>query len=152
MAETASLEVQGKSGLAHKLNKLFAIMHRPSEPPLSNAAAAEAIKEKTGVSISAPYLWQLRSGLKTNPTVTHLQAIARFFGVPASYLIDSGSDPEVEGQLNLLQALRDSGVRDLAMRASGLTPNSITNIAAMVDHVRRLEHLPPVANNEGTSE
>lgn len=151
MAESASLGLQSNSGLAQKLNKLFEVMRKPSDAPLSNAAAAEAIKEKTGVSISAAYIWQLRSGLKTNPTITHLQAMAKFFGVPASYLIDSDSEPEIEGQLNLLQALRDSGVRDLAMRASGLTPSAITNIAAMVDHVRRLEHLPPVANDEGTS-
>ncbi|RFZ01148.1 Nucleoid-associated protein EspR [Mycobacterium marinum] len=148
MAGSASSEGEGKSELSQKLNKLFEIMRRPNEPALSHAAAAEAITNKTGVSISPAYLWQLRTGVKTNPTVTHLQAIARYFGVPASYLIDSGIDAEVDAQLNLLQALRDSGVRDLAMRASGLTPKAITNIAAMVDHVRQLEHLPPVASEE----
>ncbi|KAA1250322.1 XRE family transcriptional regulator [Mycobacterium simiae] len=149
MTSSASLDGEEKSELAQKLNKLFEVMRRPGEPVLSNAAAAEAIKAKTGVSISAAYLWQLRSGLKKNPTVTHLQAIAKYCGVPASYLIDSGIDPEVDAQLDLLQALRDSGVRDLAMRAFGLTPNAITNIAAMVDHVRQLEQLPPVARGEG---
>ncbi|MEZ0351035.1 helix-turn-helix domain-containing protein [Mycobacterium sp. pR1184] len=130
--------------LADKLNKLFEVMHSPSEPVLSNAAAAEAITEKTGVSISPAYLWQLRSGLKTNPTVAHLRAIAEFFGVSASYLIDAEVDEHLEAQLGLLQALRDAGVRDLAMRASGLTGAALTNLVAMVDHVRELEKLPPL--------
>jgi hypothetical protein len=40
--------------------------------------------------------------------------------------------------------LRDAGIRDLAMRASGLTPEAIDSLRAMVDHARHLEKLPPV--------
>lgn len=65
--------------LAVKLNRLFEIMRKPNEPPLSNAAAADAITKATGVSISSAYIWQLRNGIKTNPTVQHLRAIADFF-------------------------------------------------------------------------
>lgn len=132
------------SELSIKLNKLFEIMRKPSAPPLSNAAAAEAITRQTGVSISSAYLWQLRNGMKTNPTVAHLRAIAEFFGVTPSYLIDPGIDPKIDEQLDLLAALRDAGVRDLAMRASGLTPQAISSLRAMVDHARQLEQLPPV--------
>ncbi|WP_231584529.1 helix-turn-helix domain-containing protein [Mycobacterium haemophilum] len=124
-------------------------MRNPAEPPLSNAAAAEAITKQTGVSISSAYMWQLRAGVKNNPTVQHLRAIAEFFGVSPSYLIDPGIDPHIDAQLNLVQALRDSGVRDLAVRASGLTPQSLSSLAAMVDHVRQLEQLPPITPSEG---
>nr|VTP01783.1 Nucleoid-associated protein EspR [Mycobacterium riyadhense] len=134
--------------LSVKLDKLFEIMRKPSEPPMSNAAAAEAITKQTGVSISPAYIWQLRTGVKNNPTVQHLRAIAEFFGVAPSYLIDVGVDPQIDAQLNLLQALRDSGVRDLAMRASGLTPQALNSLAAMVDHIRQLEQLPPVAPSQ----
>jgi transcriptional regulator with XRE-family HTH domain len=131
--------------LSAKLNKLFDTMRKPSDPPLSNAAAAEAITRRTGVSISPAYLWQLRNGVKANPTVQHLRAIAEFFGVPASYLIDRDPDPGIDAQLNLLQALRDSGVRDLALRASGLPPQAINSLAVIIDNIRDLERLPPVA-------
>lgn len=137
-------ETAQPSELSIKLNKLFETMRKPSQPPLSNAAAAEAITRQTGVSISSAYLWQLRQGMKTNPTVAHLRAIAEFFGVTPSYLIDPGIDPKIDEQLNLLAALRDAGVRDLAMRASGLTPQAISSLRAMVDHARQLEQLPPV--------
>lgn len=143
MGETAPEDAE-LSELSIKLNKLFDTMRKPSDPPLSNAAAADAITHKTGISISAAYLWQLRTGMKTNPTVTHLRAIAQFFGVAPSYLIDPGIDPDIDAQLNLLQAMRDAGVRDLAMRASGLTPQALNSLRAMVDHARQLEQLPPV--------
>lgn len=131
--------------MADRLNRLFDLIRKPNEPPISNAAASAAIKEKTGVSISSAYLWQLRHGTKDNPTVTHLRALAEFFGLPASYLVDTAPDPRLEAQLNLLQALRDHGVRDIALRASGLTPRALNNLASMIDHVRRLERLPPMA-------
>lgn len=133
------------SELAVKLNKLFEIMGKHSEPQLSNAAAAEAITKATGVSISPAYIWQLRNGIKTNPTVQHLRAIADFFGVPASYLIDRDTDHETEAQLTLVHALRDGGVRDLATRTSGLSPQAISSLAAMVDEVRKLQNLPALA-------
>lgn len=131
--------------LAARLNKLFEIMRKPGTSPLSNAAAAAAITAKTGVPISPAYLWQLRNGIKTNPTVTHLRAIADFFGLPASYLIDRDTDSAIDAQLDLLQALRDNGVRDLATRASGLTPQALKSLAVIIDHLRDLERLPPIA-------
>jgi transcriptional regulator with XRE-family HTH domain len=135
--------------LAARLNKLFEIMRRPNTPPLSNAAAAAAITSQTGVSISPAYLWQLRNGVKDNPTIQHLRAVAEFFGVPASYLIDRDPAPQIDAQLNLLQALRDGGVRDLAMRANGLTPQALNSMALILDRVRELERLPPIAPPDG---
>lgn len=146
MRSTPAEDSGYSSDLPAKLNKLFDIMHKPNERPLSNEVAAERITEKTGVSISGQYLWQLRKGVKTNPTVTHLRAIADFFGVKASYLIDPGIDPDIEKQLDMLALLRDAKVRDLAMRASGLTSHAIDSLRAMVDHARNLEHLPPVGD------
>lgn len=132
------------SELAEKLNRLFGVMRKPGQPPLSNAAAAEAITAKTGVAISAAYLWQLRTGVKSNPTIAHLRAIAEYFGVPASYLIDEGDPNGIGEQLATLQTFRDAGVRDLAARASGLTPASLESIRRMVDQARLFERLPPI--------
>lgn len=140
-----------KSELSAKLDKLFETMRKPNKPPLSNAAAAEAITRTTGVSISPAYMWQLRTGAKTNPTVAHLRAIAEFFGISPSYLIDPDVDPKIEAQLELLQVLRDAGIRDLALRASGVSAHGLTSLAAMIDHVRELEQLPPIAPTEGSA-
>ncbi|GAB7146071.1 helix-turn-helix domain-containing protein [Mycobacterium riyadhense] len=142
-------DAQASSDLAVKLRRLFDIVRRPNEPPMSNQAAVEKIKDKTGVAISATYLWQLRNGSRTNPTVQHVRALAKFFGVPTAYLVDNESDHKIEAQLGLLVNLRDSGVRDLAARASGLTPEALRGVAAMIDAARKMEHLPPIAQISG---
>ena len=133
------------SNLAARLNKLFEVMRKKSDPPLSNEAVAEAVTRQTGIPISAALIWEVRNGVQeTNPTVQQLRSIATFFGAPESYLIEDAPDPAIDAQLSLLQAVRDTGVYDLAMRASGLTPQALNSVVAIVDHIRELEHLPPI--------
>ena len=133
--------------LAAKLATLYETL-APAEVPLSDAAVAEGIHEKTGVQMSAPYLCLLRTGKRTNPTIQNVQAIAEYFGVPASYLIDTGDDAEIEAELRLVKAMRDAGVRDIAARLSGLTAESIANLAGLIDRLRELENLPPIDRKE----
>lgn len=97
--------------LASRLNKLFDVIHRADAPELSNAAAAAAIAEQTGVSITAEDLRRLRNGSETGAAAAILSAVAEFFGVPATYLTDVDLDQSIDAQLNLLKALRDQGVR-----------------------------------------
>ncbi|MFV8160987.1 XRE family transcriptional regulator [Mycobacterium sp. 134] len=144
-AASGSSDGEG-SELSVKLNKLFATLWNPADGPSSNVSAALAITRKTGVSISSAYLWQLRTGARVNPTVQHLRAIAEFFGVAPSFLIDPGSDPKIDLHLQTLHVLRDKHVRDLAVRASGLTPQALTSLAAMADLARQIERLPPAAS------
>ncbi|AMU77709.1 Helix-turn-helix protein [Mycobacteroides abscessus subsp. massiliense] len=136
--------------LAAKLTKLYEVMSPAGEPP-SDATIADGILEKTGVQMSAPYLCLLRTGKRTNPTVQNVQAIAEYFGVPASYLIDTGADAAIESELRLVKAMRDNGVRDIAARLSGLTPESIGNLAGIVDRLRELENLPPIEPSDEIS-
>src|SRR5207253_7194966 len=101
---------------------------------------ASAIRER-GVTISHTYIWQLRKGLRDNPTKRHLEALAQFFGVPTAYFLDD----DVAGlndQLELLSALRDGGVRSVALRAAGLSVQSLDAIRGMVEDARRMEGLP----------
>lgn len=74
---------QADRSLANKLNRLFASVTLRNGFEFSNEHVARAIGERTGVTISQSYIWQLRKGKKDNPTLKHLQALADFFGVPA---------------------------------------------------------------------
>lgn len=132
------------SDLAAKLNKLFDTMHPRGTAPVSNYAAAKGIEDKTGVSITAQYLGQLRAGKKRNPTMQHLRAIADYFGISASYLLEPGPNEHIESQLEVLRVMRDAGVRDIASRAAGLSPEALLGVAAIIDRARALEQLPPV--------
>lgn len=126
--------------LAQRLDRLFEIVRRPDGGVYSNQAVAEAITE-SGTSISRIYLWQLRTGVKDNPTKRHLQALADFFDVPIAYFFDGEQGEEVRAEIELLKALRDGNVRALALRANGLSPESLRAIAALVENARQIEGL-----------
>src|SRR5208283_3075416 len=95
------------------------------------------------------YLWQLRKGLRDNPTRNHLAALARFFGVSPAYFFDDDAAEVVDAQLSLLAAMRDASVRSVALRAAGLSVESLAAVQVVIDHARRLEGLEPDVDPAG---
>ncbi|MFS8104943.1 XRE family transcriptional regulator [Lentzea alba] len=136
------------ASLAQRLDRLFKAVRPGGQREYTYEEVAGAIREH-GISISHTYVWQLRKGLRDNPTKRHLEGLAQFFGVPTSYFLDDDNSG-VEEQLELLVALRDSDVRSLALRASGLSPASLKAVLGMIQHARSIEGLPP-ADDEGDS-
>ncbi len=128
--------------LAQKLDRLFATVHPAGRGPYSNAEVAAALQREGGPTVSATYLWQLRKGLRDNPTKGHLEALARFFGVNPGYFFDDTSAEDIDAQLAVLAAVRDAGVRAIALRSAGLSETSLAAIRTMVESARQLERLP----------
>ena len=135
--------------LADKLDHLFATV-RPAKGEYTHEQVATAIEQAGGPTISATYVWQLRKGLRENPTKHHLEALAAFFGVPPAYFLDDETAARVDEQLDLLAAFRDPQVRELAVKASGLSPETLRTVLDMVDRARELEGLPKVAVTAAT--
>lgn len=108
--------------LAGKLNYLFATVLSPEGSEYTGKDVVAAVRA-AGVDLSASHLSELRRGVKTNPTVRVLQALADFFGVRVAYFFD---DPvaveETEAELELRAAMRDAQVQQMAARAAGLSP------------------------------
>jgi transcriptional regulator with XRE-family HTH domain len=138
------------ASLADRLDRLFRTMHPTGRAEYTYDEVASAIRE-SGTMISHTYVWQLRKGLRDNPTMRHLEGLARFFGVPTSYFLDEDT-AEIDAQLQLLAALREAPVRTIALRAADLSPAGLAAIQAMVEHARSLEGLPTgdAASPEGT--
>jgi transcriptional regulator with XRE-family HTH domain len=143
----------GEDTLAAKLDRLFRTVHPPGRGEYSYGDVARTIQQRGGPTISATYVWQLRRGLRDNPTKQHLEALADFFGVPPAYFFDGDVARQVESELELLAALRDARIRRLAVRAFGLSPQSLTAIAGMVEHARAIEQVaePTEEGAEGTA-
>jgi transcriptional regulator with XRE-family HTH domain len=137
--------------LAAKVNHLFRTVRPSTGGEYTFEEVAETIRAKGGPTISATYLWQLRKGLRDNPTKRHLEALAGFFGVPPAYFFDDAEAERIDAELALLTALRDAPVRQIALRANGLSAKSLETIAEMVDRVRELEGLPRPPVPDGTS-
>jgi len=130
--------------LAAKLDRLFRTVHRPGGAESSYEEVARTIREKGGPTISATYIWQLRTGKRDNPTKSHLEALADFFGVSPAYFFDESVSKRVDAQLQLLGAMRDSGVDQIALRSFGLSADTLQAIAQIIENARKAEGLPTV--------
>jgi len=127
---------------ADRLNHLFATVVPAGRGPYSNEEVAAALRD-AGVDISRSYISLLRKGERDNPTLRHIRGLAEFFGVPLDYFGDDEVARRVDAELSLLAAMRDAGVRSVALRALGLSPRGLDRVADIIDHVRDLEGLPP---------
>jgi transcriptional regulator with XRE-family HTH domain len=140
----------GGGGLAERIDHLFRAVAAPDRAgrrEYTYREAAEAIRRLTGAAeppVSPTYLWELRTGRRDNPTLRHLAGLAALFGVPPGYFFDDALSRGLDDELELLVALREPGVSDLARRAAGLSAPALVALAGMADHARRLEGLPPV--------
>jgi hypothetical protein len=144
----------GMPRLAAQLDHLFATVPRPGGTTLwTNDSAAAALTE-AGVATSAAYLSQLRAGKRDNPSARHLAAIARLFAVPMEYFFDEELASRIDADMRLLTAVREAGVETIALRAHGLSEASLSGVAGMLEHIRRLERLPdaPAADSTGSRE
>jgi ESX-1-secreted protein regulator len=138
--------------LGERLEHLFRTVLRSDGREYSNEEVAAAIARDQQVGISASYIWYLRTGQRDNPTFKHLNALARFFGVPPAYFFDEQTREDVEAELGLLSAMKDAGVRDVALRAAGLSTESLEAIREVIVRVRQLEGLSSRRSETARSE
>ncbi|GAA1672987.1 helix-turn-helix domain-containing protein [Fodinicola feengrottensis] len=122
---------------------MFHTVRKSNQREYSNDEVSAAIARDQDETISSSYIWYLRSGQRDNPTLRHLTALARFFGVPAAYFFDDEATERVEAELALLTAMKDAGVRDVALRAAGLSPASLRTIYDVIARVSELEATAP---------
>jgi transcriptional regulator with XRE-family HTH domain len=126
---------------AQKLDRLFRTVHPKGREEFTPDEVSSAIARRGGPTISSTYIYMLRRGQRDNPTKKHLEALADFFGVPPAYFFDDETAARVNAELDLLVALRDASVREIALRATGLSSRSLQTIREVVERVRQLEGL-----------
>ncbi|RJQ79778.1 XRE family transcriptional regulator [Pseudonocardiaceae bacterium YIM PH 21723] len=138
-----------RTSLAEKIDKLFQVVRRSTGDAYSNEEVAAACREATGESFSATYLWQLRTGRRDNPTKRHLEALAGFFDVPPAYFFDNDQGDQLQTELELLGALRNADIRQVALRAVNLSADGLGTISDMIDAIARREALRESAQDQG---
>ncbi|HTQ21518.1 transcriptional regulator [Mycobacterium sp.] len=125
---------------ASRLNRLFDTVYPPGRGPHTSAEVIAALKAE-GVTMSAPYLSQLRSGNRTNPSTATMAALANFFRIKSTYFTDDEYYEKLDSELSWLTTMRDDGVRRIALKSYGLSPKSQDDLVERVDELRRAEHL-----------
>ncbi|CAM3311711.1 XRE family transcriptional regulator [Kibdelosporangium persicum] len=124
--------------LSEQLNRLFEVL-RPAHSPERTYTNREVVTacRAEGWELSESHLSELRRGVKQNPTLRTLKAVAWFFDVPVGYFTDPAVTAQVERDLadreqRLRRQLAESreaqdelrnAARELqeALRASGVT-------------------------------
>src|SRR5947209_4241795 len=134
--------------IAQRLRYLFEHKRKPNGKRYSYREVLRAIDAQGGPSMSVGYLSQLVTGVRTNPMMDAVQALAKFFEVPLSYFDAHENTEETNQKLKLVAALRHAGVQDVATRAVGLPPESIELVLSMIDRVRQVEGLPPAGEED----
>lgn len=137
--------------LAERLDALFVRVPRPgTEAPWSNDAVAEELSDR-GVSVTAPYLSQLRSGKRTNPSARLLAGIADFFGVPLTYFFDDDEHKRVASQLENLAAARDARLSGVLARTHTLSDQSLSELTGIIEAVLRLQNQQGGSQDDASS-
>jgi transcriptional regulator with XRE-family HTH domain len=129
--------------IAERLNRLWEA-RQPEGHPYTLREVADAINTQAGHALVSPqYLSVLRRGERTEPSFTILAALARFFGVTVDYFsADEETAVHSEAELRLLQALRDNGVRHLALCAADLNADDLATVIGIIHKFRIAEGLP----------
>jgi transcriptional regulator with XRE-family HTH domain len=123
-----------------RLNRLFDTVYPPGRGPHTSAEVIAALKAE-GITMSAPYLSQLRSGNRTNPSSATMAALANFFRIKSAYFTDDDYYEKLDKELAWLSTMRDEGVRRIAVRTIGLSSQAQQNVVERVDELRRAEKL-----------
>jgi transcriptional regulator with XRE-family HTH domain len=125
---------------AARLNRLFDTVHPPGRGPHTSAEVIAALKAE-GITMSAPYLSQLRSGNRTNPSSATMAALANFFRIKPAYFTDDEYYEKLDNELSWLVTTRDDNVRRIAVRTAERSPEAQREVMTRVNELRRLEHL-----------
>ncbi|UCZ58778.1 helix-turn-helix domain-containing protein [Mycolicibacterium phocaicum] len=105
-----------------RLNRLFAVVYPPGRGPYRNVEVTEALAG-SGHQLSAPYLSQLRSGIRSGPSARTVEMLAEFFGVQVEYFdTDSSYARAVDADLDWLEVVHDQSVRELTTALMMLAP------------------------------
>lgn len=126
-----------------RLNALYPV----TPPRLTNAQVVDALSQR-GCRISTPYLSQLRSGVRTNPSEQVVLALADFFGVDAEYFFapTPRHDPELipDEDRSVAEEFYDNELRSLTRKAVDLSPESQSLLSSIAEKLRCSEGLPSV--------
>jgi transcriptional regulator with XRE-family HTH domain len=159
VVKVADSQGHGRS-LAERLNALFAMVRwvddygRHREYSTAEVAKAVSTDPTHPATLSRSYLAILRNGSHTNPTLSVLAGLAKFFsdhrepGSPPITVHWLVGEENSEDQL-LHQQLASHQVRKIAMRAGAMTPAMREQLLKMMEI---FEHTGPADPTTGATE
>jgi hypothetical protein len=126
--------------LASKLKLLTDLEEQRSGGALLFPKIEKAMAER-GVRLTRVRWYRLRAGSADNKWDPQLlKALADFFGVPASYLLERESQlpPDLQAKVELMLAMKAAEVQGIAARIVGeVSPEALNELARLLDKHRK---------------
>ena len=117
-----------EESFATKLNRLFEEKRKPDG---SQYTQNEVIEGAKGI-LNRVYLWKLRKGTASNPSLHVIQALAEFFGVAPSYFLENRV---VKTEHSQKIQKRDIVVDRIALRSSQLDDKGKQAVLYMIESI-----------------
>ena len=117
-----------EENFATKLNRLFEEKRKPDG---SQYTQNEVIEGTKGI-LNRVYLWKLRKGTASNPSLHVIQALAEFFGVAPSYFLENRV---VKTEHSQKIQKRDIVVDRIALRSSQLDDKGKQAVLYMIESI-----------------
>ncbi|MEQ3552863.1 hypothetical protein WIS52_20540 [Pseudonocardia nematodicida] len=125
--------------LAAKLNHLNETCHPPGRGPYTLEESVAGIRAQGG-AVSRTHLSAMRTGIRTNPSKSTIEAIARWYGVPAAYLLDDDPRSEITSQEHeSLLILRRAELHELVRDIGRLRPETQRSLVRIVADLRAMQ-------------
>lgn len=132
-----------RGSIPERLQYLFQVLTLPGEGPFSAAEVARWINDAGG-EISSVYVLKILRG-ERQPSVEKLRWLARFFGVPPSFLLDE-DPPELDVDAlvaQLLQRRITADPQELLTKIAQLSPATQAALGDIIDNLLRAEGKQP---------
>jgi len=126
------------NAISEKVDLLFKTFLKSDGTEYTYEEVAEGIEHV----VSSVAIWKLRTGKTKNPSYRFLEALARFFDVPIDYFAESERPAnEHVRELKLAHVLEETGVAEIALRASDLEESAKRDILSMINYARKAQGL-----------
>ncbi|MFC7344973.1 helix-turn-helix domain-containing protein [Saccharopolyspora griseoalba] len=126
---------------AAKLAHLRERIHPPDRGPYSAREIAAGIADDPG-AMTAAFVSQLLRGQQPYPRMHHVEALAKFFGVPPAYFFDDEETESINAQIDDILAWRDTEARTIAQRVSELSPRDRATVTNLIESLQSYEDAP----------
>ena len=119
---------KNQGAFSERLERLFKTRLKPDGSGYSN----EEVSRGTDYSVTAVYIWKLRTGRARNPGLKVISALARFFKVEPNYFFSDEITYQQEKEFT-------SQIREIALRASYLDDagqQALRDMLNYIEHIR----------------
>lgn len=128
--------------LAVKVNRLFDVCHARDQAEPTSEAVAASIGEIIGRPVSVDEVDSVRNESDRDPDPALIDGLTKLFQVPREYLTTTGIRViELDNQLRLLAAVRDAGIRSMALRGNISSAHPLLTVVNQIprDQLRKHE-------------